>query len=282
MLALMSLHAHQPKDQITLSASATASDSTPLETMEFTAVEPTVAPVPASSEAIVAVSPLSDVAAVSELAAELDPVTAPSGALAEALSSMATAGDLALPTRSELTTQFFGLEGGGNHFCYVVDCSLSMSGGRFEGARAELLRSIDQLTAEQRFYVIFYSAQLQRMQIGTAGRPDDYSVMATPENKRAVRRWAMGVRLQRGGPPDDALRFALQLRPDVIFLLSDGEFPQRIEGLVSQLNRSDNLFGDDGPRSILHTIGYQSRDGESRMHRLAKANGGQYRYVPER
>jgi len=110
--------------------------------------------------------------------------------------------------------------------------------------------------------------------------PDEYSVMASPKNKQAVRRWAMSVGLERGAPPDEALEFALKLRPDVIFLLSDGEFPQRIEDMMAEKNSVSNLFGDSGPISILHTIGYHSRDGETRMRRLAEANGGQYRYIP--
>ena len=82
-----------------------------------------------------------------------------------------------------------------------------------------------------------------------------------------------------GKAPYDAIPFALKLRPDVIFLLSDGEFPQKIEDLLKQENRVSNLFGDDKPISIVHTIAYHSRAGESRMQRIAKQNQGQYRYI---
>ena len=87
--------------------------------------------------------------------------------------------------------------------------------------------------------------------------------------------------MDRGRAPYDALPFALDLAPDVIFLLSDGEFPQRIEDLLKQANRVDNEFGDNDPISIIHTIGYHSREGESRMRRIAEQNGGQYRHVPK-
>ncbi len=81
--------------------------------------------------------------------------------------------------------------------------------------------------------------------------------------------------------PYDPLKFALELKPDVIFLLSDGEFPQGIEDLLKERNQVENLFGDSGPISIVHTIGYHSREGESRMRRIAEQNNGQYRHVPK-
>ena len=54
----------------------------------------------------------------------------------------------------------------------------------------------------------------------------------------------MRIEMDRGRAPYEALRFALQLRPDVIFLLSDGEFPQGIEDLLREENKVENLFGN--------------------------------------
>ena len=91
----------------------------------------------------------------------------------------------------------------------------------------------------------------------------------------------MRITKNDGRAPYNPLKFALELRPDVIFLLSDGEFPQGIEDLLKEQNRVENLFGDSGPISIVHTIGYHSRAGESRMRRIAEQNKGQYRHVPK-
>jgi hypothetical protein len=63
--------------------------------------------------------------------------------------------------------------------------------------------------------------------------------------------------------------------------LSDGEFPQKFEDMVKKENRIANLFGDSGPISIIHTISYYSKEGESRMQRIAEQNNGQYRHVPK-
>jgi hypothetical protein len=119
------------------------------------------------------------------------------------------------------------------------------------------------------------------MRLESPNRDEPRSVYATPENKAALARWARTIQMDRGRAPYDAIPFALELRPDVIFLLSDGEFPQRIEEILQELNHYSNLFGDEGRVSIVHTIGYHSREGESRMLRIAKQNGGQYRHVPE-
>ena len=143
------------------------------------------------------------------------------------------------------------------------------------------MQSIRLLKPDQRFYVIFFDAEPDYMRLSSADEDEPRSVYATAENKQKLQRWAMTIKMDRGRAPYDALPFALELNPDVIFLLSDGEFPQRIEDLLGEINRIDNLFGDDGPISIVHTIGYHSREGESRMRRIAKQNGGQYRYVPQ-
>ena len=78
--------------------------------------------------------------------------------------------------------------------------------------------------------------------------------------------------MDRGRAPYEPLEFALELKPDVIFLLSDGEFPVGIESLLRERNRVENLFGESRIRSIVHTIGYHSRSGEARMRAIAGQN----------
>ncbi len=183
-------------------------------------------------------------------------------------------------------TQFCGVDGGGNHFVYLVDSSNSMGSG-FQSARAELLASIDQLTPDQRFYVVFFDEQPDYMRLADPNQDDETSVMATPENKRRLRDWAMNIEMNRGKAPYDVLPFVLQLRPDVIFLLSDGEFPARIGQILREQNRQENLFGDQGPISIVHTIRYHGREGaegqraEATMVAIASENNGRYRHVPK-
>lgn len=133
--------------------------------------------------------------------------------------------------RSGPQAEYFGTIADGDRFVYVLDVSDSMnrrSGGtsrpssRFEGASAELLRSIGQLTEDQWFYVILFSHQTRRMFDDNSVVPQ--MVPATPDNKARLRRWLASVKAGGGTDPRQALRLALELKPSAVFLLSDGEF----------------------------------------------------------
>ncbi len=282
LLAGWTLSSHKPKDQVSITASATAASSEEsMETFTLDASEPEVEPTePTESETEYELSPIGEIA-VSEFSADIAPAP-PSPSAASMMSSAASssaAAAMSLNAFSEAKIQFCGVEGGGNHFVYLVDSSGSM-GDSFDSARKELLNSIDFLKPDQRFYVIFFDADPDFMRLADSSVDEPRSVEATPENKLALKRWAMQIGQDRGKNPYEVLEFALTLRPDVIFLLSDGEFPQRIEDLLQEKNRIENLFGDNGPMCIVHTIAYYSKEGEVRMRRIAEKNGGQYRYVP--
>lgn len=278
LLAGWTLTVHAPLDQVALAASNATPEESPMETFTIETAEPA-----SDSTEETPIEPEIETSPVGELdwnPSQFD-VTAPpavtgletSGAVATLLTGGPSAG-------GEAATAFCGVEGGGQHFVYLVDSSGSM-GSAFESARLELIRSVSMLTPDQRFYVVFFDEEPDYMRLSDPQRDEPHSVFATPENKQRLARWAMTIRMDRGRAPYEPLRFALSLRPDVIFMLSDGEFPQRIEEQLRQENRLENLFGDTGPISIIHTIGYHSREGEARMRRIAEENGGQYRYVPK-
>jgi hypothetical protein len=64
------------------------------------------------------------------------------------------------------STLFFGMAAKGNRFVFVVDNSSSMKGGRLEMAVAELVKTVEGLSAKQSFYVIFVSDKPYPMFIG--------------------------------------------------------------------------------------------------------------------
>jgi hypothetical protein len=152
----------------------------------------------------------------------------------------------------------------------------------FDVARREVLRAVDALRPDQRFYVIFFGEQTLRMQLSPAGPAPVNSVEATTENKAALRTWAMGLGMQQGKWPEEALKFAFDLRPDCIFLLTDGAMPERVEKFISQHNLVDNLFDGPQPRSIIHTIGFHNEVGAAQLRSIAAAHGGTYHFVPAR
>lgn len=279
VLAAIGLQTRPPRDQVAIQGSAAEASEVSMESFELETAEPAAAPQEsAPREMDEELSPTGEIAAAS-LAPEAAAVPAPPTA-APLTRQLNAAAATALRSDSDAKVQFCGVEGGGNHFVYLVDSSRSM-GAAFPSARQQLLASVEALKPNQRFYVIFFDRQPDYMRLNDPGRDEPRSVYATPEHKLALQRWAMEIEMNPGWAPYEPIEFVLKkLKPDALFLLSDGDFPQTFEDLVSEANRRDNLFGDAGPISIIHTISYHSDEGAQRMRRIAAANGGQYRHVP--
>jgi hypothetical protein len=279
----VALQIQEPKDQVVLNASAPAGEEAAMESFSIkTLDEPTpeaeiTEPTPAEPE--FDVSPIGEFKAADF---STDVIAKPISSIASVMTSQSEPTNAAMMLKPDSISKmkFCGVEGGGSHFVYLVDSSGSM-GDAFESARRALFQSIDLLTPDQRFYVVFFDSKPDFMRISNPDVDEPRSVYATDKNKSALRRWAMRITMDRGKAPYDPLKFALGLRADVIFLLSDGEFPEGIPKLLQEENRVDNLFGDTKPISIVHTIGYFSKEGESIMTRIAKQNHGQYRHVPK-
>jgi hypothetical protein len=176
--------------------------------------------------------------------------------------------------------EFFGVQATGRRFLFVVDSSRSMRGSRFAAARQELALAIRRLNPRQAFYVIFFSQTPERMVLAPDSKPSPRPVPATPQNIQRLERWLAGVQLQPGADPRQALEWALDMQPDAVFLLSDGEFSAATESWLETRNLRDDVERGRVPRAVLHTVGLQSRQGEERLQRIASKFGGSYRFVP--
>ncbi|MSR59432.1 MAG: VWA domain-containing protein [Planctomycetaceae bacterium] len=149
----------------------------------------------------------------------------------------------------ELAAGFFGSKGEGRSFVYVVDMSQSMAGARFRRALAELVRSINRLKPTQSFYVYFFNDQTFPLY---DPRPARGLQMATPANKSRASRWINARRPYSTTDPGQALQRALEMQPDVIFLLTDGELdePDRVRDSIRQHNKSS---------VTIHTIAFENK-----------------------
>jgi hypothetical protein len=167
--------------------------------------------------------------------------------------------------------QFFGSSVKGRSFVFIVDMSGSMQEGRrFIRAREELLRSIERLGDEQRFYVYFFNDETLPM---LHPRPPEEMLIATRENKRKLRSWAARLRPDLGTNPLDALQKSLDLKPDVIFILTDGEVVDP-EFLLRDITERNAVM-----KIPIHTIAFGSPEGANTLQQLAERNGGTYRFV---
>ena len=163
--------------------------------------------------------------------------------------------------------EFFGIGGQGGTFVYVVDMSGSMNeDGKYERARAELLRSISSLDNGQRYYIIFYNDGWYPM---AADKP----VLATAKQIDRTRRWVNRVWPGGGTFPMEALLHALALEPDAIYFLSDGRFdPAVIEALRVQNPSSSGQIP-------IHTVAFVNKETIGIMRQIANQSGGKFRFV---
>lgn len=164
---------------------------------------------------------------------------------------------------------FFGTKGAGNSFVYVVDMSGSMHGVRFERAKNELIRSIKKLGPEQKFYVYFFNDRTFPL---FDPKPASGMIPANPQNKSRAERWIKTRQAESTTNPNYALQQALELRPEVIFLLTDGELddPDAVRQMIRRFNKSN---------VVIHTIAFENPEGGATLEAIANENNGVYRFV---
>ncbi len=156
---------------------------------------------------------------------------------------------------------FFGIKAQGQLFIYVVDCSGSMGDeDRLDRAKAELRRSVNALQSPQRFKVIFYNDQPVPM-------PGELPKAADYPSKALLSKWLSLVEPEGPTDPRSSLALALAMRPDAVFLLSDGAFP---DGTVESAARSN-------PKKVpIHCVDLANGAAGDGLRKIAEQSGGQY------
>jgi hypothetical protein len=199
-------------------------------------------------------------------------------------SGLASEASKAMANGSRLVpgTEFFGTKAVGNTFVYVVDCSPSMlRDGAFDEAKREILRSLQSMKPKQRFHIAFFGKEIDPLTF-RGSPPEEKPVAANPENLAKTMEWIERVEIQKDGrPPIDALRAAIAMQPDGIFLLFDGDTKVKDwTTKIKELNRSDDLLSDGLPIAPIHVVHFFRDEYASEMESLAKENQGTYRFIP--
>lgn len=148
---------------------------------------------------------------------------------------------------------------------FVVDCSSSMQGPKFRAVCNELARSILNLDRKQKFFVVFFNDRFYPMS-GSGTNPR--LVPADLANKRAIIEFLRTAQADGGTDPEPALRFIAGLSPDVVYLLTDGEFSPLSEVTFDQLGKS---------HVAVHTIGFELGGRSPNLEEIAKRTSGTYR-----
>lgn len=163
--------------------------------------------------------------------------------------------------------EFFGIGGKGGTFVYVVDLSGSMNEeGKWERARAELLRSIEHLTENQKYYIIFYND-------GWYPMAADTPIESSAKNIDRTRRWVNRLWPGGGTYPLEALLHALKLDPDAVYFLSDGRFDPMVIEMLRMQNPSST------GQIPIHTIAFVNQETIGIMKQIAQQSGGKFRFV---
>ena len=150
---------------------------------------------------------------------------------------------------------------------YVVDRSGSMTDS-LNIVKLELKRSLSDLAAENEFHVIFFSS----------GPPMEMPmrrlVPAMDRNRGLAFEFIDGVIAQGETDPSRALERAFAAKPDVLYLLTDGEFDRAVIDLIKRLNV--------GGKVRVYTIGFLYDGGREILTKIAAENGGEYKFVAEK
>lgn len=176
---------------------------------------------------------------------------------------------------SSVRTQVFGIEAEGSRFVYVFDRSGSMvshHGRPLAQAKAELLRSLEDLQSVHQFQIIFYNEKPQLFN-PRGGIPS--LLWADAANKQHAQEFVLDIQAAGGTQHLDALRMALKMGPDVIFFLTDADEPRMSRAHLDEVQRANH-------GAQVHTIEFgdgQQTSGRNFLMELAEENGGQHVYV---
>jgi len=176
----------------------------------------------------------------------------------------------------QVQTSVFGVQGTGTKFVYVFDRSGSMEGyqGRpLAAAKRELIQSLDHLEAIHQFQVIFYNERPHVL--NPLNRKSPPLMYGDERDKKLALKFINGIVASGATHHMVPLRMAINMRPDVIFLLTDAAEPQLSDeqlAILHKINRSG---------TIINTIEFGSgppQGGDNFLKKLALQNGGQYHY----
>ncbi|MFO0833827.1 MAG: hypothetical protein U0638_02565 [Phycisphaerales bacterium] len=167
---------------------------------------------------------------------------------------------------------FFGVEAQGNRFAYIVDVSGSMSvGGKLEALQRELSQSVNQLLETSSITIVPFSSQFDVL--GSTNGKATW-IDANDRNKKGVVRNIATLRANGGTNPAPAfvMIFSMKPRPDAIYFMTDGEFPEEAASQIMALNSELKV--------PIHCICFVSDGSADMMKVIAQKSGGTYTFVP--
>lgn len=168
--------------------------------------------------------------------------------------------------KPEESVSFFGTASRGNRFVFIIDKSFSMSGNRLAAAKAELCGTLRGLKPTDQFMIYFFSDNAEPI-------PATTMLAGTPANIRRAIQWVQSRETDGGTNPKQALRWCFNLRPDTVWLLTDGRFNDD-EGALDIIHGGNRQL-----RARINTLAFHDQGGAEILQRIARENDGHYRFI---
>jgi hypothetical protein len=171
------------------------------------------------------------------------------------------------------TVKVMGIETPGKRIVFIVDHSGSML-DTFDYLRAFMLTAIDSLAEDREGGVLLVAGTVEAV-------GEKKIVPMTAEAKKKIAEGLAKARVQGASDDDlssfaEAFKKAFVMKPDTIFFLTDGHFDPRLQQQVKLLNAKKGV--------AVNTVTFiiHEPSNEEALKEMAKANGGQFRFVSEK
>ena len=190
------------------------------------------------------------------------------------------------PAGKQYITTFLGSQAKGRRFCIIADNSGSMTGPKLADLKTQTLKTLDEMDPNAEYFIYFFNSASEPMPNPTWLKP------GAAETEK-VKKWVRDTPARGGTNPQSSFEAALRLdpKPDVIFLMTDGQFSTQIPPKMADLNGTP-------PKSLVNTILFEPKGGampklppgvppkiasfaENQLRGIAEKGGGTFtRYSP--
>jgi len=187
-------------------------------------------------------------------------------------------------TSTGIGTKFFGTGGNAYKLVYLIDSTGSLIDS-LDYVILELKRSINDLSPEQSFSVIFFQGQ-QVIEVKPKGLKK-----ATQKTKAQVIEWidpsAGNITPMMPGNPIPALQLALRYKPDLIYILSDnitgsGRYEIDQRRLLAEVEKANKGQTAINTIQFLYPDKLEEYGLEPTLALIAARSGGAYKFVDAR
>jgi hypothetical protein len=190
------------------------------------------------------------------------------------------------------TQKFMGVQSTGTSVVFVVDVSGSMISGEksvktYEVLEREVIKFVRNLDERSAFGIVVFSrdAKSFKQHLVRANREEkergvNWLRKLSPEQSQDPRADEEERAFHHGTRADRGLAEAFEMRPDIIFFVSDGEPTGATPSQI--LKQVEQIQSGTAKKTSINAVAYLADGGQKFMRELAEKNGGTFREVNPR